>query len=73
MADLRRRAVAPIGSVRGPLCTLRHRRARFDGRNGARWPRVAIVAVHRTDVRTDATYFRALEIRAGSAARACLG
>ena len=47
MADLRRRAVAPIGPVRGPLCALRHRRARFDGRNGAGWPRFAIVAVLR--------------------------
>ena len=72
MADLRRRAVAPIGWVRGPLCALRHRRARFDGWNGARWPRFAIVAVLRADVRTDVTYFRAPEIRAGSAACGCL-
>ena len=57
MADLRRRAVAPIGPVRGPLCALRQRRARFDGRKGARWPRFAIVAVLRTPVRTDSTIF----------------
>jgi hypothetical protein len=68
MADLRRRAVAPIGPVRGPLCALRHRRARSDGRIGARWPRFAIVAVLRAPVRTDVSIFRAPEIRAGSAA-----
>ena len=73
MADLRRRAVAPVGPVRGPLCALRHMRARSDGRKGARWPRFAIVAVLRAPVRTDVTIFRAPEIRAGSAACGCLG
>ena len=72
MADLRARVVPPIGSVRGPLCALRHMRARFDVGNGARWPRFAIVAVLWTPVRTDVTYFRAPEIRAGSAACGCL-
>ena len=72
MADLRMRAVAPICLVRGPLCALRHMRARSDGLNGARWPRFAIVAVLWTPVRTDVTIFRAPEIRAGGAACACL-
>ena len=72
-ADSRARAVGPGGSVRGPLCTLRQRRARSDGRNGARWPRFAIVAVLRAPVRTDVSIFRAPEIRAGSAACGCLG
>jgi hypothetical protein len=67
-ADSRARAVGPGGSVRGPLCTLRQRCARSDGRNGARWPRFAIVAVLRAPVRTDVSIFRAPEIRAGSAA-----
>ena len=57
MADLRRCVAAPIGSVRGPLCALRHMRASFDGRNGARWPRFAIVAVLTAPVRTDVTFF----------------
>ena len=47
MADLRARVVPPIGSVRGPLCALRHMRARLDVGNGARWPGFAIVAVLR--------------------------
>ena len=72
MADLRRRVFTPIGPVCGPLCALRHMRARFDVRNGARWHRFAIVAVLRADVRTESTYFCAPEIRAGSAACGCL-
>ena len=72
MADLRRRAVAPVGSVRGPLCALRQRRARSDGRKGARWPRFAIVAVLTAHERTDVTIFRALEMRAGCSACRCL-
>jgi hypothetical protein len=36
-------------------------------------PGIAVVAVLRAHVRTDATYFRALGVRAGSAACGCLG